>query len=125
MPENELRECPLCGAKVKIVTVWKNATIECVGCGLILTKHSSSDSQAKESAAVLWNTRAPDSKLREALEVVIEVLKIASDWNAPTNYDIKVRKGWECTLDPESDEPEWPTLYGIIGKLEAALAEGK
>lgn len=63
----------------------------------------------------------PDDPVKQALRVAIEVLEIASDWNAPMNYDIEVPLGWEDTLDPTSNEPTWPTLYGVIRKCREAL----
>jgi hypothetical protein len=62
--------------------------------------------------------------VREALEVAIKVMEIASDWHAPLNYDIPVPAGWEDTLDPDSDEPTWPTLYGVIRKCKESLNAG-
>jgi hypothetical protein len=59
--------------------------------------------------------------VREALRIAIKVMEIASDWSAPKNYDIAIPPGWEDTFDPDSDEPTWPTLYGVIRKCKEAL----
>lgn len=62
-------------------------------------------------------------ELRTALKVVTEVMEIASDWNAPMAYDIEAPEGWEEIIDPDGDEPTWPTLYGIINKCKTLLAK--
>ena len=59
-----------------------------------------------------------EDELRKALNFAVEVLRIASDWHAPTHYDLPVPDGYEDTLDADSHEPMWPALYLIIGKLE-------
>ena len=64
-----------------------------------------------------------EGKLRVALRMAIKVMEIAGDWHAPRNYDIELPFGWADTLDPESDKPTWPTLYGIIRKCKEALNE--
>ena len=61
-------------------------------------------------------------KMREALQIAIQVMEIASDWNAPDAYDIEVPASWDDTKDPDSDEPEWPSLHGVIRKCREALA---
>ena len=69
----------------------------------------------------MTDTKLADFLVREALQVALQVLEIASDWNAPTHYDIEIRPGWEDTVDPDSNEPTWPTLYRIIKKCKQAL----
>jgi hypothetical protein len=62
-------------------------------------------------------------RLREALRVAVEVMEIASEWHAPPAYDIEVPPSWEDTKDPDSSEPTWPTLSGVIRKCREALGD--
>ena len=63
----------------------------------------------------------PSDDLKEALRITIQVMEIASDWNAPMSYDIEIPDSWRDTVDPDGDEPTWPTLYGIIRKCKEVL----
>lgn len=59
---------------------------------------------------------------RDVLRAVVEILEIASDWNAPSHYEIKPPKGWgKEVFDKDSDEPKWVALYLFTPKLRELL----
>lgn len=60
---------------------------------------------------------------RDVVQAICDILDIASDWNAPTHYDITPPKGWDDTRDPDSHEPDWVALYLFAPKLRALLAQ--
>ncbi len=60
--------------------------------------------------------------LADALKICKEALYIAGDWHAPNAYDIEVPASWDDAKDPDSSEPTWPTLNGIVEKCEQALS---
>lgn len=75
MPKNELKNCPFCNSpNVELDEIWQeNLSINCQDCrayGPI-----KKDFDDGETAIKAWNTRAPDSKLREALEMCITTLR--------------------------------------------------
>lgn len=79
-----------------------------------------------QAGAAWQQSRTPDplmEEMRTALKVVIKVMEIAWDWDAPMAYDIEAPEGWEETIDSDGDEPTWPTLYGIINKCKTLLAK--
>ncbi len=62
-------------------------------------------------------------ELAEVLKIATQALEIGTDWNAPEAYDIEVPDSWKDAIDPEGDEPTWPTAYGIIDKCKVALSK--
>lgn len=55
----------------------------------------------------------------DVLRAIVQILEIASDWNAPPYYDIVPPKGWEDTRDPGSYEPTWVSLSLFTSRLRA------
>lgn len=90
----------------------------------VIATHGGTHLIADEAKAILAALDASETSIRTALGVATEVLQIASDWNAPQAYDIEVPASWDDTKDPDSGEPTWPTLTGIIKKCREALSDG-
>ena len=61
----------------------------------------------------------------EVMQTTISVLDIASDWNAPTHYDVKIPDVLSDCVDDESHEPTWLALYMLIPKLKSMIAVQK
>lgn len=72
MPKNKL-PCPFCSeTQIKLIQWPKCATVWEVFC--LNCKVTTGAKFTKKEAITAWNTRAPDSKLREALESAIETI---------------------------------------------------
>ena len=95
MPDNQelkLLDCPFCGGKAAICQ-WRdtenpNATwVECTNCGVCQeSKHDEDADFVKGIAAMLWNTRVPDTELIEAAENLLKLSACSGQengiWNA-------------------------------------------
>lgn len=81
MSEIELKPCPFCGSKAKLMRVGAGRIVKCEGCGV-------STSFMADDAAQAWNARAIDRD--ELLEVADECDR--ADVDGVTYWAKRIRK---------------------------------